>query len=100
VRVFLTVKVSFVVKDVILVPQSATFELQDKRFAAVVGKDGKTQNAVITVNDNTVGNFYVVESGLKPGDQIVIEGVANLKEGTQIKTDLQSTDKVYANLKK
>jgi membrane fusion protein (multidrug efflux system) len=88
------------VKDVILVPQSATFELQDKRFAAVVGKDGKTQNAVITVNDNTVGNFYVVESGLKPGDQIVIEGVANLKEGTQIKTDLQSTDKVYANLKK
>ena len=87
-------------KDVILIPQSATFELQDKRFAAVVGKDGKTQNAVITVNDNTVGNFFVVESGLKAGDQVVIEGVATLKEGTQIKTDPQSTETVYANLKK
>jgi len=87
-------------KNVILIPQSATFELQDKRFAAVVGKDGKTQNAVITVNDNTVGNFFVVESGLKAGDQVVIEGVATLKEGTQIKTDPQSTETVYANLKK
>jgi len=88
------------VKNVILIPQSATFELQDKRFAAVVGKDGKTQNAVITVNDNTVGNYYVVESGLKAGDQVVIEGVATLKEGTQIKADPQSTETVYANLKK
>jgi membrane fusion protein (multidrug efflux system) len=88
------------VKNVILIPQSATFELQDKRFAATVGKDGKTKNAVITVNDNTVGNFYVVESGLKAGEEVVIEGVANLKEGTQIKADPQSTETVYANLKK
>jgi len=88
------------VKNVILIPQSATFELQDKRFAAVVGKDGKTRNAVITVNDNTVSNYYVVESGLKAGDQVVIEGVATLKEGTEIKADPQSTETVYANLKK
>ena len=88
------------VKDVIIVPQSATFELQDKRFAAVVDKDGKIKNAVITINENAIGNYYVVESGLKAGDQIVIEGVANLKEGTQIKADPQSAETVYANLKK
>jgi len=88
------------VKDVIIIPQSATFELQDKRFAAIVGKDGKTQNVVITVNDNAVGNYFVVESGLKAGDQIVIEGVANLKEGTQIKATPESAEKVYANLNK
>ena len=88
------------VKNKIIVPQSATFELQDKRFAAIVGKDGKTQNAVITINENAVGNYYVVESGLKAGDQIVIEGVANLKEGTQIKATPESAEKVYANLNK
>ena len=88
------------VKNKIIVPQSATFELQDKRFAVLVGKDGKTQNAVITVNDNPVGNYYVVESGLKAGDQIVLEGVANLKEGTQIKATPESAEKVYANLNK
>jgi len=87
------------VKDVIIVPQSATFELQDKRFAVLVDKEGKTKNAVITVRDNTIGNFYIVESGLKAGDQIVLEGVANLKEGTQIKPTAQSAKTVYANLK-
>jgi len=87
------------VKNKIIVPQSATFELQDKRFASVVGKDGKTKNVVITVLDNTIGNYYVVESGLKEGDQIVLEGVANLKEGTQIKATPESEGTVYANLK-
>lgn len=87
------------VKNKIIVPQSATFELQDKRFASVVGKDGKTKNVVITVLDNTIGNYYVVQSGLKEGDQIVLEGVANLKEGTQIKATPESEGTVYANLK-
>ena len=87
------------VKDVIIVPQSATFELQDKRFASVVGKDGKTKNTVITVRQNTIGNYYVVNSGLKAGDRIVTEGVANLKDGTQIKATTESPETVYANLK-
>jgi membrane fusion protein (multidrug efflux system) len=82
----------------IIVPQSATFELQDKRFATVV-ENGKTKNVVITVLDNTIGNYYVVESGLKEGDQIVLEGVANLKEGTQIKATPENAETVYANLK-
>jgi len=88
------------IKDAIIIPQSATFELQDKRFAAVVGKDGKTKNTVITVKDNTIGNFYVVESGLKAGDQIVLEGVASLKDDSQIKPKEQSQESVYETLKK
>jgi len=87
------------VKDVIIIPQSATFELQDKRFAAVVDGNGKTKNTVITVLDNTIGNFYVVQSGLKAGDQIVLEGVANLKDATQIKPKIESAETVYATLK-
>ena len=87
------------VKNEIIVPQSATFELQDKRFASVVGKDGKTKNTVITVRQNTIGNYFVVDSGLKAGDQIVIEGVANLKDGSPIKVKPESAEVVYANLK-
>jgi len=87
------------VKNAIIIPQSATFELQDKRFAVVVGKDGKTKNTVITVNDATIGTYYVVESGLKAGDQIVLEGVANLKDGSQIKATPEASETVYANLK-
>jgi len=94
-----TVRIPNDLKDVLLIPQSATFELQDKRFAVVVGKDGKTKNVTVTVMQNTAGNFFVVESGLKAGDQVVLEGVATLKDGTQIKAAPQDAESVYADLK-
>jgi membrane fusion protein (multidrug efflux system) len=94
-----TVRIPNSLKDVILIPQSATFELQDKLFAVTVGKDGKTKNVNLTVMENTAGNFYVVESGLKVGDQIVLEGVSSLKDGTQIKPNVQTAETVYADLK-
>ncbi|WDF66293.1 efflux RND transporter periplasmic adaptor subunit [Flavobacterium sp. KACC 22763] len=94
-----TVRIPKEVKDGIIIPQSATFELQDKMFAVVLGKDKKTRNANITVLDNSAGNYYVVTSGLNPGDEIVLEGVASLKEGTEIKAQNQSPETVYADLK-
>ncbi|MBB5638206.1 membrane fusion protein (multidrug efflux system) [Pedobacter cryoconitis] len=94
-----TVRIPNAVKDAILVPQSATFELQDKRFVVVVDKDGKTKNVAVTVMQNTAGNFFVVETGLKAGDEIVLEGVATLKDGTQIKANAENPETVYADLK-
>ena len=94
-----TVRIPNEVKDVIIVPQSATFELQDKIFAVVLGKDGKTKNANITVLQNTAKNYYVVTSGLNTGDEIVLEGVASLKEGSEIKAQNQKAEIVYADLK-
>lgn len=94
-----TVRIPKEVKDGILIPQSATFELQDKMFAVTVGKDGKTKNVNITVMENAAETYYVVTSGLKAGDQIVLEGVAALKEGSEIKTQNQNQETVYADLK-
>lgn len=94
-----TVRIPNVIKEGIIVPQSATFELQDKIFAVTVGKDRKTKNVNITKLENTAGNYYVITSGLKPGDQIVLEGVASLKEGTEIKANNVSAETVYADLK-
>lgn len=94
-----TVRIPNEVKDGLIVPQSATFELQDKIFAVTVGKDGKTKNVNITILENKAGNYYVVTDGLKAGDQIVLEGVAALKDGSQIKTQNQNAETVYADLK-
>lgn len=95
-----TVRIPKAIKEGLLIPQSATFELQDKLFAVVVGKDGKTKNTNITVLDNSAaGNYYVVSSGLKAGVQIVLEGVASLKDGSQIKSHNVSAETVYADLK-
>lgn len=94
-----TVRIPNEVKSGLLVPQSATYELQDKRFVVVVDKDGKTRSQSIIVMLNTAGNFYVVQEGLKAGDTIVLEGVATLKDGTQIKPTPTPAESVYADLK-
>lgn len=94
-----TVRIPNEIKEGLLIPQSATYELQDKRFAVVVDKDGKTKNVAITVLQNTAGNFFVIQDGLKTGDRIVLEGVATLKDGTPIKATAASAESVYADLK-
>lgn len=87
------------VKSAILVPQSATFELQDKRFVVTVDKDNKAKTVAIITLENAPGKFFVVESGLKAGDKIVLEGVSTLKDGTPIKANVVNADTVYAELK-
>jgi membrane fusion protein (multidrug efflux system) len=95
-----TVRIPNQVKGAILVPQSATFELQDKRFAAIVGADSITKNVPIKIGQNAAGLFFVVESGLKVGDRIVLEGVSALKDGTKIKPIAAGAETVYADLNK
>lgn len=94
-----TVRIPSQVKGGILIPQSATFELQDKRFAAVVGADSITKHVQIIVQQNTAGLFFVVDKGLKPGDRVVLEGVSNLKDGTKIKPVAANAASIYAALK-
>lgn len=69
----------------IQVPQKATYEIQDKRFVYVVGKDNKVKNTEITVLSQNDGTNYVVTSGLKVGDRIVVEGINTLNDGMTIK---------------
>lgn len=59
----------------LLIPQKATYELQDRRFVYVVGDSNKVVSAPITVAPINDGRNFVVTSGLKPGDRIAIEGV-------------------------
>lgn len=71
-------------KDVVMIPQSTTYEIQDKRFV-FVNAEGVAKSKLITVTPVTGGKEYIVESGLSVGDMIVAEGVGLLREGTPIK---------------
>ncbi len=72
-----------VYKDCIVIPQTATFEIQDKVYVYKV-VDGKASSAMIDVEKITNGREYIVRSGLEPGETIVAEGVGLLREGTPI----------------
>lgn len=70
-------------KGCIVIPQEATYELQDKVFVYKV-LDGKAKSAQVRVTDLGDGKEYIVESGLKVGDVIVAEGAGLLHEGAEV----------------
>lgn len=70
-------------KQSLVIPCSATFEMQDKIFVYKV-IDGKASSVPIEVTLTDDGKEYVVASGLKSGDVIVAEGVGMLRDGTPV----------------
>lgn len=67
----------------IVIPQAATYELQNKTFVYKV-VDGKAQSAPVTVFRLNNGTEYVVETGLQEGDVIIAEGAGLVKEGVAV----------------
>ena len=68
-----------------VIPQAATYELQDRIFLYKV-VDGKASSTEIKVSSHNNGVEYIVEEGLEVGDIIVAEGAGLIKEGTVIKS--------------
>ncbi|MBE9466645.1 efflux RND transporter periplasmic adaptor subunit [Dyadobacter subterraneus] len=69
--------------DVLLVPQSATMETQDKMFVFVLADSNKVKKQPITIFGRS-GDKYLVKEGLKAGDRVVTDGIVSLAEGTTI----------------
>ena len=78
-----TISIPSVKENCIVIPQEATFEIQDKIYAYKV-VDGKATSVMITVFDINNGKEYIVESGLSAGDVIVATGAGLLREGTYV----------------
>ena len=74
----------YTLNDVIIIPQSATQEIQDKKFVFVLQSDNTVKHTEITVSNLNDGKTYLVTGGLKSGDKIVVEGVQQLKDGQTI----------------
>lgn len=72
--------------DAILVPQSATVEMQDKVFVFTVNKENKVAKMPITVIGKS-GVNYLIKDGVKAGDQIVLSGIDKLQEGQLIQPE-------------
>ncbi|WP_077921025.1 efflux RND transporter periplasmic adaptor subunit [Spirosoma sp. 209] len=77
------VRLSTDVDDALLVPQKAVFEVQDKNFVYVVDANNKVKTRSF-IPRSRVDQFYIVQSGLRPGERIVYEGIQNVKDGLTI----------------
>ena len=80
-----TVIFPYIKENVLIVPQEATYEIQDKIFVykVVDGKATSSQVSVFPIND---GKKYIIESGLEEGETIIAEGAGLVQEGTIVGT--------------
>ena len=79
-----TIIVPRVSTNSLVIPQSATTEIQDKVFVYKVGPKNQVRYTEITVDPQNDGNNYVVTGGLKAGDKIVTRGLTTLKDSLEI----------------
>ena len=80
-----TIIIPMTLKNCIVIPQAATYELQDRVFVYKV-VDGKASATEIHISPQNNGVEYIVEDGLEVGDVIVAEGAGLIKEGTTIRS--------------
>src|SRR6267143_1638162 len=70
-------------RDALLIPQSAVAQSQGSYQVAVVGNDHKVNMRTVKPGA-TVGAMWVIDEGLKPGEQVAAEGPQKIKEGTLV----------------
>jgi membrane fusion protein (multidrug efflux system) len=92
------VRMTLPIKNALIIPQKATYEIQDQKYVFVVGKDGVARSKNIKVAYE-LPDVYVVASGLATGDKILLEGVQKVKDDQKVQTKFQDPKKVIQSLK-
>lgn len=83
--------------DALLVPQSASYEMQDKRFVYLLASNNMVMSRSIDSRPTNDGQFLIVLNGLKSGDKVLLGGT-NLKDSTFIIPKYIKTDSIYSQL--
>ena len=93
-----TILVNRTLKNAVVIPQRATFELLDKRYVWVVGEDEVAHQRLITI-EHELEDIFVINSGLKVSDKIVLEGVRQVEEGAKVEYDFRKPEEAVKNQK-
>jgi membrane fusion protein (multidrug efflux system) len=85
-------------KDALIIPQRSTFEILDKQYVYVIGDDGIAHQRAITVAHEK-DDIFILEGGLEPSDEIVLDGVRQLHEGDHVEYEYRKPEDVLSHLK-
>jgi membrane fusion protein (multidrug efflux system) len=87
------VRLSNNIENALMIPQKATFEIQDKTYVFLVDADNKLKVKGF-VPRARLSHFYIVESGLQEGDRLIYEGIKDARDGMLIKPSNISSDRL------
>lgn len=93
-----TILIHRTLKNVVVIPQRAKFEILAKLYAYVIDKDGVVHQRDIEVQDEQ-DDIFVLKSGLKPGEKIIFEGIRQVRDGDKIKYEFRDPNEILSNLK-
>lgn len=82
---FLRVKLTLGTTRAVLVPQRATSRASDGTLTAFVARDGKAQQVTLS-EQGSYRNSWIVTQGISPGEQLILDGLENLRAGTEVTT--------------
>jgi membrane fusion protein, multidrug efflux system len=84
-------------KDAIIIPQKATFEVLEKKYVYVIDKDNKVRSREVEIAAE-LPHLFIIKKGLSPEDKILLEGLRLVKENEQIAYRLERPEYVLSHL--
>ncbi len=91
------IQMTLPLKEAIIIPQKATFEILEKKYVFVVGKDNVVKQREITIASE-MPDIYIIKDGLNEKERIVLEGIRKMKDGDKITYDYQDPKTVISHL--
>ena len=91
------IQIAVKLKDALIIPQKATFEVLEKKYVFVVGKDSIVQQREIAIATE-MPDLYVVKGGLKESEKILFEGLRKVRNGDKIRYVYMNNARVMSHL--
>jgi membrane fusion protein (multidrug efflux system) len=91
------VRMSVPLKNALIIPQKATYEIQDKIYAFVIGNDHVVHSRELTIGSK-IPDLYIVSSGISERDKILLEGVQKVKDDDKIEYKFVAPKEVISQL--
>jgi membrane fusion protein (multidrug efflux system) len=79
------VQLTFDLKNALIIPQKATFEVQDKMYVYVIDQNNIVKTRPIVIKQK-ISNIYIIESGIQSSEKILLEGIQSVKEDEKIES--------------
>jgi membrane fusion protein, multidrug efflux system len=93
-----TILIHRTLKNALVIPQRATFELLDKRYVWVVDEHDKAHQTLITIK-HELEDVFVIDSGIGVGAKIVLEGVRDVEQDATVEYEFRKPEEALKNQK-
>jgi len=86
------------IKNALIIPQKATYEIQDKRYVFVVDRNKTVTSREVTVSAE-MPDLFVISGGLADGEKILLEGIQKVRDNDRISYEYKEPKEVISNLR-